>query len=120
MVKHYLSFKNAFSGIVYIIKSQLNFKIHLFLSLLAIFFGLLLKISYYEWLIIIALIVIGLVIESLNTIIEELVDFITDQWHPKIKKIKDMAAGVMLIFAIGAVFIAGLIFFPRFLDYFKF
>jgi len=117
--KHYLSFKNAFTGLFFILETQTNFKIHIFLSIIAIFLGFLLKISYYEWLIIIILIVVGLSIESLNTIIEEIADFINEDWNEKIKIIKDMAAGVMFIFALGSVFIAGLIFLPKFFAYFK-
>jgi diacylglycerol kinase (ATP) len=117
--KHYLSFKNAFSGLSFILETQANFKIHIFLSIIAIFLGFLLKISYYEWLIIIILIIVGLAIESLNTIIEETADLINESWNEKIKIIKDMAAGVMLIFALGSIFIAGLIFLPKLLLYFK-
>jgi len=116
--RQYLSFKNAFSGLFFILKSQVNFRLHIFFSITAIFFGFILKISYYEWLIIIILITLGLAIEALNTIIEEAMDLISDGWHAKIKIIKDMAAGIMLIFALGSLFIAGLIFLPK-LIFFK-
>jgi len=116
---HYLSFKNAFSGIFFILKNQTNFKIHILLSFLAIFLSFFLKISYYEWLIIVFLITIGLLIEALNTIIEELMDFIFDGWHEKVKLIKDMAAGMMLIFALGSILIASLIFIPKILIFIK-
>jgi len=117
--RQYLSFKNAFSGLFFILKSQTNFKIHIFLSIVAIFLGFILKINYYEWLILVILIIIGLAIEALNTIIEEAMDLINNGWHEKIKIIKDMAAGVMLIFAFGSIFIAGLIFLPKLLIFFK-
>jgi len=117
--KHCLSFKNAFHGLFFILKTQTNFKIHIFLSISSIFLGFLLKINYYEWLLIIILIIIGLVIESFNTVIEETVDLFSDDWNEKIKIIKDMAAGVMLIFAFGSIFIAVLIFFPKLLIFFK-
>jgi len=117
--KHYLSFRNAFSGLFFILETQINFKIHIFLSIVSLFLGFLLKINYYEWLVIGILIIMGLVIEGLNTIIEEAMDLITDGWNEKIKIIKDMAAGVMLIFAIGSIFIAGLIFIPKILFFLK-
>jgi len=117
--RQYLSFKNAFSGLFFILKSQTNFKIHIFLSITAFFLGFFLKISYYEWLVVIILIIMGLVVESLNTVIEEVMDFVSDGWDERIKIIKDMAAGTMLIFAFGSVFIAGLIFLPRLLIFIK-
>jgi len=113
--KQYLSFKNAFLGLFFILKSQANFRIHLFLSLLAIFLGFFLKINYYEWLVILTLITTGLVVEALNTVIEESMDLINSEWHQRIKITKDMAAGAMLIFALGSVIIAGLIFLPKIL-----
>jgi len=113
--RQYLSFKNAFSGLFFILKSQANFRIHLFLSIVAIFLGFFLKINYYEWLVILLLITIGLVVEAINTVVEESIDLISDEWHQKIKITKDMAAGAMLIFAFGSIIIGGLIFLPKIL-----
>lgn len=114
LLKHRtISFKNAFAGLFWAISSQPNYKIHLTLSLMAIFGGLLLRITYWEWLVIGILIIIGLVIETINTAIEATTDAIDNKWRKDIKIAKDVSASAMLIFAIGALIIAVIIFVPK-------
>ncbi len=115
--KHRISFKNAFNGLVWAFKTQPNYKIHIVLSLLSIFGGVFLQISYFEWLTIVVLIAVGLAIETINTAIESTTDAIDKKWRNDIKIAKDVAAGAMLIFAIGAFLIAGFIFFPKILNF---
>lgn len=110
---HTISFKNAASGILAAFGSQPNYQIHLFLSLISILGGLYFQIVYPEWLVILTLITVGLVIETVNTAIETATDAISGEWRPDIKLAKDLSAGAMLIFAIGAFVIAGVIFLPK-------
>ncbi len=112
--KHTISFKNAFNGLVWSLKTQPNYRIHLSLSLLALVMGFWLKISYIEFLIIIFLIMVGLVIETINTAIESTTDAIDTKIREDIRISKDVSAAAMLIYAIGASVIALLIFIPKF------
>ncbi len=118
--RHSLSFKHAFSGLIWVIKTQPNFQIHLSLSILSILGGLFFKISYPEWLTIFLLIVVGLIIETVNTGIEETIDAIHKDWSEEIKIAKDVAAASMLIFAVGSTVIAGIIFIPKILNLISF
>lgn len=111
--KHTISFKNACNGLVWSLKTQPNYRIHLFLSALSIGFGFWLKISYFEFLLIILLITIGLVIETINTAIEEATDAIDTKIREDIRIAKDVSAGAMLVYAIGATVIAMMIFVPK-------
>jgi diacylglycerol kinase len=113
--KHTISFKNAFNGLIWSLKTQPNYRVHLSLSLLAIILGFLLKISYFEFLLIVFLITVGLVIETINTAIEEATDAIDTKIREDIKITKDVSAAAMLIYAIGATIIALMIFVPKFL-----
>lgn len=113
MKEHTLSFKNAVAGLIWVIQTQKNFKIQLFLSLLSIAGGFYFKITYEEFLVIDILITVGLVIEVINTAIEEAIDAIHKDWQEAIKIAKDVAAAAMLIFSIGAFIIACIIFLPR-------
>lgn len=110
---HTISFKNAFSGLFWCLKSQPNYKIHLTLSLITIIGGFFLKIAYWEWLIIGLLIIIGFVIETINTAIEATTDAIGNQWREEIKIAKDVSAAAMLIFAFGAFIMAMIVFIPK-------
>lgn len=116
MKKHANAIKNAVNGIVWGLKTQANYKIHVALSLLVISAAIFLQVSYYEWLLLIAMIVLGFVIETLNTGIEQLGDAIDTKYNEYIKRAKDSSAGAMLLFSIGAVVVAGLIFIPKILE----
>lgn len=118
--KHHISFKTAISGLVWAIKTQPNFRVHLTLSVLAIGFGVYLGISRLEMIIIFFTILLGLTAEMINTSIESMTDLITKEWVVEAKIAKDVAAGMMLLTAIGATCIAIVIFAPyitRFISY---
>src|SRR3989339_1611339 len=115
--KHTISLKNAFNGLVWSFKTQPNYRIHLLLSLISIIGGFLLKISYFEFLMIIFLITVGLVIETINTGIEQTTDAIDNKIREDIKIAKDVSAAAMLIYAVGAFVIACFIFIPRIIIY---
>ncbi len=113
--KHTISFKNAWRGLLWAVKTQPNYRVHFLLSLVAIAGGLYLNISYAEFLTVFVLITVGLAIETINTAIEETNDAIDDKIREDIGLAKDIAAGAMLVFAIGAFFIACIIFIPKIL-----
>lgn len=113
--KHTISFKNAFAGLTWALETQPNYKIHLFLSVISIFAGVFFKIAFFEWLILLILITLGLVIETVNTTIEVAADAIDRSWNEDIKHMKDVSAASMLLFAMGAFIIAVIIFVPKIL-----
>lgn len=115
-----ISFKNAVSGIIWVLQTQTNFKIHLSLSFLAIAGGFILNISYGEFLVVLVLVSIGLAIETVNTAIEEAIDAIHKEHSEEIKIAKDVSAAAMLIFSIGSFIIAFIIFIPKILLFLKF
>lgn len=115
MSKFIRGFGYAFFGLCYTFKSQLNFKVHIFIAFLVGFAGYQLKLSTAEWLWIILSIGMVLIVELLNTAIEVMVDFISPEIHPKAKIIKDVAAGAVLVTAITAACIGLVIFIPQLL-----
>jgi len=115
--RHTISIKNALKGLFWALRTQPNYRVHLALSLLAIFAGWMLKISYFEFITVLVFIFMGLIIETVNTAIEATTDAIDQKWREDIKIAKDVSAAAMLIFAIGAIIIAGIIFIPKILDF---
>ncbi len=115
--KHHISFKSACAGLIWSIKTQPNFRVHLTLSTLAIGFGVYLGISRLEMIIIVFTIVLGLSSELINTSIESMTDLVTKEWRQEAKVAKDVAAGMMLLTAIGATLVAAIIFFPYLFAY---
>jgi len=110
--RHHISFQNAFAGILWAIRTQPNFRVHLVLSTLAISGGLFLGISRVEMTVILFTILLGLAAEMINTAIESVTDLVTKEWRTDAKTAKDVAAGMMLLVAFGAVGVAIFIFWP--------
>ncbi|MCJ7826577.1 diacylglycerol kinase family protein, partial [Patescibacteria group bacterium] len=113
---HTISFKNAFAGLFWAVRTQPNFRVHLGLSLFALVLGTILKITYIEMTIIIFTIILGLTCEMINTSIEAMTDLITTEHHEHAKIAKDVSAGMMLTSAIGAIGVAIFFFVPHLLN----
>ena len=94
------SFKYAFNGIKSCIKDEQNMLIHFTVAILVIIAGIILKINKIEWIICLLLIGIVMMMELLNTAIENVCDAVTDKENHYIKIAKDTAAGAVLIVAI--------------------
>ncbi|OJG54276.1 diacylglycerol kinase [Enterococcus haemoperoxidus] len=87
---------------------------HLLMGVAAIIAGFVFQLAISEWLWLLLAIFLVLVMEIINTAFENVVDMVTDfHFHPIGKKIKDMAAGAVLLTAGFAVVIAVLLFVPK-------
>lgn len=106
------SFAYAFRGIADLILKERNFQIHLLILALVIAAGFFFGITREEWITIILVSGAVLAAEGFNTSIEKIADFIEPEKNDKIKKIKDIAAGAVLITAIMAAVIGCMIFWP--------
>ena len=107
------SFKYAFNGIGDALKSEHNLKFHFFASLVAILLAIYLKFSLIEFAVLILTIFLVLVLEFINTAIEKLSDIVHPEQSEKIRVIKDISAGVVLLGAIASVAIGCLLFLPK-------
>jgi len=102
----------AFQGMLQFFSKQRNAKIQTVMGIMAIGLGFIVSISPYQWLLV--LFCIGLVIslEMINSAVEILCDMVTTDFHPKIKIIKDVAAGAVLVASIASLVIGLFIFIP--------
>ena len=108
------SFKYAFSGISYVIKTSRNFKIQLIFAVTSLMIGFLVQISQVNYVILIATIMSVLILEILNTSIESIVDLVVKKEFSGLAKIsKDTSAGAVLLASINSVIIAIYIFVPK-------
>ncbi|WP_295128977.1 diacylglycerol kinase [uncultured Chitinophaga sp.] len=107
------SFGYAFSGIIAFLKSEPNGRIHALATAAVIVAGCWLGLTTVEWCVI--LVVTGLVwiTEMLNTAIEKAMDHLAPERHERVKFVKDVAAGAVLISAVVAVAAGLLIFVPK-------
>ncbi len=109
-----LSFKYAFHGITYAIRTQQNLWIHLIVASMVIIAGLFFDLNRVDWLILILCIGFVICAELFNTAIESLSDEVEPDYNPKIKIVKDLAAAAVLISAIISAIIGLIIFIPKF------
>ena len=91
-------------------------KIHTLMAVLVIICGFLLKVSTFEWIILLLLIALVLAGEVLNTSLEHLSDLYSSIFNDKIKIIKVTADGFVLIMALFSVIIGLIIFVPKLLE----
>lgn len=110
--KHTISFYHAIMGVWHAIKTQPNLKVHLLIGAMVVLAGWWFDISRIEWLIILFTIMWVLVSEMINTSIEAVVDLISKEYSVEAKIAKDVAAGVVLVGAVGAVIVGVVIFGP--------
>lgn len=113
MRHHTISFRHAANGIYIAARTQLNIRIHLLATALVLLLGSYLKISVAEALILLLTIAVVMIAELANTALEFLSDAITTNYNENIKNTKDIAAGAVLLAAIFACLIGGIIFLPK-------
>jgi diacylglycerol kinase len=107
------SFRHAISGICRMICCQHNAWIHAAVTLVVIGAGLFFDLSPREWCWIILALVTVWTAEALNTAFEFLADAASPEFHPLVRDAKDVAAGAVLITAVGASIIGVIIFWPH-------
>jgi diacylglycerol kinase (ATP) len=107
------SVKCALQGIQIMLKSQHNAWIHSAATLMVTVVGVALGLSAWEWCWIVLAIVSVWTAEALNTAFEFLTDVASPTFHPIAAKAKDVAAGAVLLSAVGAVVIGVLVLGPH-------
>ena len=107
------SFKYAIQGIISSFKTERNMKIHVFIRILVIIWGIIFKISVTEWMVCALLFALVISGELFNTAIETVVDMIMPEINDKAKLAKDISAGAVLVLAITAVIVGLIIFVPK-------
>jgi len=110
MKKFLLSFLYAGRGAITLIASERNMRIHVSAALMVVAFGAYFSITVTEWCLVILCIGIVVAAEAFNTVIESLTNLVKPEHHPLAGKIKDMAAGAVLLAALAAAIVGALIF----------
>ncbi len=107
------SFRHSLAGIRTLVGSQHNAWIHGVAALTVCAAGALFGISRIEWCLIVGAITMVWAAEALNTALELLCDAVSPDFHPLVGKAKDVAAGAVLISAMGAATLGLIVFGPH-------
>ncbi len=108
-----LSFGWAGRGVLVLLRTQANARIHAVAAILAVTAGFGFRISREEWCAVVGAIGLVFAAESINTAIEAAVDLASPEQHPLAERAKDVAAGGVLLAALAAAVIGLLVFGPR-------
>ena len=108
----YKSFKAALKGLLYLLKTQVNFIIEISAAIIVVILGLIFSIKIPEWIVLIFTIFLVLISEAVNTAIEILCNKIEKKKNKKIKIVKDISAAVVLLSVILSIIIGIVIFLP--------
>jgi diacylglycerol kinase len=108
------SFTHAFDGLCYVWKEERNFRIQIIIGIVLIVCMGMAGFSYLETGLIIIAITLVLTAETINTAFEDTLDKIEPNQNAVIGRIKDIAAGVVVLCVFGAVVIGGMVFFSHY------
>lgn len=106
------SFKYAFEGVWHALKNNRNLRIDFVSALIVIILSVIFHTNPYEKGVLGITILLVICSEMINTSLEEMVNLITNEHRKEAKIAKDVAAGMVLVSAIGAVIVGIFIFAP--------
>jgi diacylglycerol kinase (ATP) len=104
------SFNYAFEGIIHVLRTQRNLRIHFAVAFLVLVLALIANVTKLELIALLIAIAFVLIAEMLNTAIEAAIDIATTSFDPMAKLAKDIAAGAVLIASINALAVGYLVF----------
>src|SRR5277367_3175936 len=104
------SFNYAFEGIIHVLRTQRNMRIHFAVATIVLVLALVFGVSKIELIALLISITFVLISEMLNSAVEGAIDVATSSFDPMAKLAKDVAAGAVLIAAINAIAVGYLVF----------
>lgn len=107
------SFRNAWKGLSVFVRQENNAWIHLSMTVLVILAGFLFRISTYEWIAVVFAIWLVISAEAINSAIERLADVVQPKRDERIRDVKDICAGAVLVCAMIAFVIGLIVFLPK-------
>ncbi|MDF2753508.1 MAG: diacylglycerol kinase [Gaiellaceae bacterium] len=110
------SFNFAFEGIIHVLRTQRNMRIHFMIAAGVLIGALIVGVSRLELVILLMAISFVLIAEMINSALEAGIDVATTSFDPLAKLAKDIAAGAVLIATINALAVGYLVFVDRITD----
>jgi diacylglycerol kinase (ATP) len=104
------SFNFAIEGIVHVLRTQRNMRIHFAIAIAVLVLGLATGVNRLELIALLLAIAFVLIAEMINSAVEHAIDVATTSFDPLAKLAKDIAAGAVLIASVNAVAIGYLVF----------
>jgi diacylglycerol kinase len=106
------AFGFAFSGIYQALKTETNLRLHVIIAVFVILAGFYFSISKLEWFAVLLCVTLVICFEMFNSAIEKLCDLYSIEKNEKIKYIKDVCAGAVLVVSVFSAIYGCAIFWP--------
>ncbi len=107
------SFRCAIQGVLFVLQSERNMTLHFLAAVFVLLVAALLRVTPLELACLTLVICVVLVCELANTALEILCDVVCADLEPRIKRIKDISAGAVLVSAVSAIIVGILVLGPR-------
>lgn len=107
------SFSYALRGLTHLLRTQRNFRIEAALGALAVAAGVLTGLVPWEWVALVLTIALVLILEALNTALEQAVTLASPSFSELARSAKDVSAAAVLIAALASVAVGAALFGPR-------
>jgi diacylglycerol kinase (ATP) len=104
------SFNNAFEGIIHVLRTQRNLRLHFAIAFVVLVLALIVNVEKLQLIALLISIAFVLITEMLNTALEAGIDIATTSFDPMAKLAKDIAAGAVLVAAVNALAVGYLVF----------
>jgi diacylglycerol kinase len=111
------SFQYAAKGLKYAAVHEQNFRIQLAMAVVVIVLMGLVGVKQWEAVALIFVIVAVLIVELVNTVLEQFLDLLKPRMHPYSEIIKDMMAAAVLLSSLGSLAVGIIIFYPYLIDW---
>lgn len=111
-----VAFRDAFRGVGFMLRNEPNMRFHLVATTGVVGAAAAFRLPAFEWAAVVFAITLVLLAEILNTAVEAVLDLVHPDRHPLVRVVKDLAAGAVLVAALGATVIAGIVFVPEVWD----
>lgn len=113
MLRVIKSFQYAFAGCSFLLRTQTNAWVHLLATITLFIVCGFFHLSTTEVILLIIATTSVWVAELFNTAVEQIIDLLHPQWHPRAGRVKDLAAAAVLVTALSALAVAAFIFIPK-------
>ena len=104
------SFNFAVEGIIHVVRTQRNMRIHLVAAVVVLVAAIWIGVSKLELIALLLAIAFVFIAEMINSALEQAIDVATTSFDPLAKLAKDVAAGAVLIATVNAIAIGYLVF----------
>lgn len=108
-------FRDAFRGVAVGVRGERSFRVHFLIAVAVIVTAVLMRVDRIDWCVLLLSITVVLTAEMFNSALERMAKAITEEHHPRLADALDVGSAAVLVAAIGASVVGGIVFLNRLL-----